>query len=1118
VPAFFREERQQKKKKTSMRQAFLQSFRLACFLFTFISTTAQQQIPLINSGDVLRKGTGLQEKGDYENAIREFLKIERNDTNYALALAELCHSYIAFGQDSLAVHYAEKGIRLNSDYQNYFYLYKGNALGNLKKNEESLQAYEAGIRRFPKNNTFYFEIGTSLFRQEKYPGAKKYFMRSVEMNPYHPGSHYYLGILSLKEGKIIPAMMALQFYLILEPGTPRAQKTVSILESVVKGEYKFEEGISEKTVEGEDDFAELEAIIKSKIAISEKYKAKTDLEYALVKQVQVFLEKLEVNKSDKGFFMRTYAPFYAELNKKNFLEAFAYSLLSGMSVEKINRWISKHESDFKKFGEWAVEYIGNDLAFKEEEMNGERIKVRHWYENSRLEAEGNRDAAKNLTGYWKFYYPSGQLKSEGAYNSKGEKSGVWKWYYQNGNLKEKTGYANGKEDGEKTEYYATGVKQSRLNFSNGLIEGENALYYPTGVTKGSYQYKGGKPNGPEIHYYMTGKKSSAVEMVNGIATGPFTQYYESGNIKEISTIENGNRNGLNTEYFDLPGKIKKSEGLFKEGNQTGDWKFYHENGKLSEEGKFNEKGLRTGVWKSYDEKGQQADETTYTENGKLSGPYTVFENGKVFAVYEYKNGELMSYKFTAADGKVLGEAKKSGKILNTTYYYPDGNKKMDGILKNDQAEGEVNYYNENGVLTAKENYEAGKLSGTATHFHTNGRVQTEVNYTDNLANGYFKKFFASGRIASEGWYVNGAAQGTWIDYFPNGKKFFERYFLNDAARGWQVYYLPNGKMDREELYEDELNVLTIYYDSLGKVADSLVFPAGNGEFITHFPNGKVRTKVSQKAGFLQGKLYRYFYNGKLESEGDFVDGNENGLLKTYWLNGKIRMQANYQNGIVEGSYKIWNEDGTPFLDWNYKDGYEDGLQKSYNSQGKLYREAEYSKGKVNGFIKLYDDDGTLIVSRKYEDDRLISYSFTGKDGKMLSPVPIKNETGTIAAFYQGGEKSLEATYKSGSLEGKRTEWHSNGKLSKEEFFVSGAEEGVQKYYYRGGQLRSEEEYLDGKHYGRSAFYFENGKVEREEFYLDNEAYGTWKFFNPEGKLLKTQTWYNGMLLDEKTLK
>jgi uncharacterized protein len=1094
------------------------SMRAAFFLLLVTGTclVAQTNIKLINSGEVIRKGIELHDNEKYEEAMEEFLKVERNDTNYALALIEYINTCISAGKDSLAVTAAEKGIVLNSEYQASFYLYKANALDNMKKYEESRKAYDDGWKRYPKNNMFVFESGTALMRQEKYDEAAKMFKKSAELNPYHPGTHLQLGVLALQQGKLVPAMMAFQFFLLLENKSPRAQKTVSMLESLVKGEVE-DDGKNKSTVEGEDDFSDLETIIKSKAALSAKYKAKTDLEYAVVKQIQVFLEKLEYNKGDKGFYMQFYAPFYVELYKKDHMEPFLYNLLAGMQVEQVDKWVKKHESDLTRFANWATDYIGKNMAYREEEMNGAKVKVKHWYDNGKLFAEGNENEDKKLTGFVKFYYSSGQLLSEGAYDNKGEKTGPWKFYHHNGNLKEKVVFKEGKYDGERCEYYLSGALRSKLSYKNGALDGENNVYWPSGVIRGSYGYKTDKTEGAQIDFYNNGKKKSELNVASGAAIGKIVQYYKSGNVTEEAPLADGKRNGVTVEYHDLPGKIKKSEGPYKDGNPVGEWKFWHENGKIKEEGKFTDKGLRSGIWKVYDEDGTLAEEITYTEGGKLTGPYKVYYKGKEYATYDYKNGELMGCRFVKPDGSLAGESKRNGKTLEYTYYYPNGTKKKQGMLKSDKDEGEVKYFNVNGVLYLTEMYADGVQTGATKYYHENGKLKSELTYKEGELDGYYKRWYANGKLSTEGWYVNGNMQGTWREYNADGRKASETYYLNDDQYGWQSYFGPNGKVDQEEYFETGLNTCIVYYDSLGKVRDSVRLKWGSGDVITHFPNSnQIRLQSKRVDGMAQGKLVRYFFDGKVETECEYKDGKANGPYKHFWHNGKTRIECTYKDGEYDGVYKSYYQDGTLQHEWNYMNGEEEGVLKNYHANGKLAREAEYKKGEVNGLIKIYAQDGSLIVQRTYVDDQLVSYTYLDKTGKLMPEIKVIDETVNLVAYFQNGQKSLECSYKNGVLEGKWIKYHPTGKVAEEENFGCSREEGVQKYYYAGGQLKSEENYVYGEKSGLSKFYFENGKAEREEFYVDGNATGTWKIYNNTGKLVKTQSWYDGLLLEEKS--
>src|SRR5262249_35809447 len=63
---------------------------------------AQENNPLINSGEIIKEAVKLHDEGKYKEAISLYKKINRSDTNYVFAMYELALSYSADSQYNAA--------------------------------------------------------------------------------------------------------------------------------------------------------------------------------------------------------------------------------------------------------------------------------------------------------------------------------------------------------------------------------------------------------------------------------------------------------------------------------------------------------------------------------------------------------------------------------------------------------------------------------------------------------------------------------------------------------------------------------------------------------------------------------------------------------------------------------------------------------------------------------------------------------------------------------------------------------------------------------------------------------------------------------------------------------
>tara|TARA_R110002049_G_scaffold20846_12_gene76634 strand:- start:4390 stop:5148 length:759 start_codon:yes stop_codon:yes gene_type:complete len=83
----------------------------------------------------------------------------------------------------------------------------------------------------------------------------------------------------------------------------------------------------------------------------------------------------------------------------------------------------------------------------------------------------------------------------------------------------------------------------------------------------------------------------------------------------------------------------------------------------------------------------------------------------------------------------------------------------------------------------------------------------------------------------------------------------------------------------------------------------------DGEFIKYYKDGIVETQHNFVNGSLEGISNYYFPNGNLEMEVNFKDGIKNGILREYYKNGEIKSIQQYKNGLKHGDLLFFYDNG-----------------------------------------------------------------------------------------------------------------------------------------------------------------------------------------------------------------
>jgi len=1074
---------------------------LAAALLFFVLQVSAQKSGLINSGELLVQSVKLNQDDKHKDAIALLQKVSRSDTNYNKVLYELSYSAYLDSNFELSRKYAEEGLKRFPHESTNWYNLLANACDDMGEHEKAIGYYDKLIAENKNSAQGHFNKGVTLYRLKKYDEAKKCFQQCVLVDPFYVSAHYFLGTLAMEEGRVPEAMMSYATNLLLNPGNRYTSRVVQAFSSLAKMTDEATAKAAKRKSSRTDDFDMVQEIIVSKISLDKKYKLKASLEDPIVRQLQVLCEKVEFNAADKGFWMQYYVPFFSRLLADDHFEPFVYHIFGELEIKSINTWLSKNKKDVAAFKEMADNYFTAIRSTQTLEFNKrEGVKQQYHYSDYLIGKGEARQNGKDLVlvGPWEFYHKNGKLKSKGSYNDNYDRIGTWEYYFDNGQLKERTTYANDKPEGKSQGWFDNGIMSVEGMYKNGEQEGEWKYFYYSGLPSKTVPFKAGKVNGKVTGYTISSDLSYIAHYVDDKEQGELVYYYMNGKVKNSTVYTAGEANGKYREYY-YNGQLK-TEGNFAAGKKTGLWKQYHQNGKLSEESNYNE-GELEGDQKVYYDNGQLMN-TFFYKKGKVEGLATDFDDdGKKFCETIYEKGRLKDIKFFDKTGKVISNATSRNGSGNLTFFDPVGNKTSEGYFtKEGLREGKTTYYYRTGKPSVVAEFKGGYLNGKRVSYFKNGKISEDCNYKDDSRDGYYISNYVDGTPESEGWVVEGDKQGEHIDYNQLGNVTSKSFFVNDDENGYVEYYHPNGKIDYEQRFEEgwlrEIN----QFDTTGKVVCSVTLPQGNGDFQFKLYNGKTYINGSYRNNKLHGEYKVYYPNEKLSNVQYYRWGYRDSTYTAYHLNGKVYLEGKYRLGNKHGKWNYYYDNGKLQQTENYVDGSEEDKFTMYNEDGTLDKEGNYKGNELDGPYRIYGDNNLLAIQLNYKGGKLVSYTYEGKDGKLVPDIAIKNGTAMLTAYYKNGNKSAEMNYVDDEQNGVRRLYLSNGKIFVDGTRVDGYEHGVKKIYHPNSQLEKEENYRYGNLHGVVKAYYPNGKIRSEETYYNGELHGDCKYYDATGKV------------------
>lgn len=1096
------------------RQLIRKAF-IAILLCNSINSYSQENNPLINSGEVIKQAFIQQQKNNYKEAVKLFDKVSKSDTNYFMAYFEKINTLQADSLNEEALQLALKGIKLFPENYSKFAMQAANSLDVLHRPKEAIAYYDTAMKINPNEYLIPFNMAITYFKMEAFDSAKLYFQKTILINPFHANSHYLLGEIYALQGDVIPATLAFSTYLLVQPEGNLYSKAIGKISDIINGTDEVKELIAKNNNSRDKAYRDIEELVFSKIALSNKYKSIIKLEDVIIKQLQAINEKLEYNAANKSFAMQYYVPFYYNNFKDGYFEPLIYSMFASVDIKPISNWRKSNGKTLDKFTDYASQYFSDIRATREILLSKRKeVKLRYFYMNNKLVGQGEfNNQSKNsfAVGPWKLFHENGMVKAAGFIDEKGKKNGVWNYYYDNGELQEKLTFTDDVKNGISEGWFSNKNKWYRENFVDGKISGKAVTYFYNGLLKSEFNYMNGLLEGEQKYYDYKGNLTNTVNYKADKADGKSIAYYKNKKIKSESFYTNGSENSDYKEYY-KSGKIQ-TEGKVVNGYKDGLWTGYFESGKINSKTTFS-KGDYTGEFVEYYENGIESVRGNYTKK-KLDGKIIYKdEDDKTYCIAEYEKGKLREIIFLDKAGNTVSSTSTKKGAANIVFYDSKGNKSSEGFYdKEGNRQGKHLSYFTNGKLFEESNYKDGNLDGPYTQYYPNGKVFLTTSYKNGTEDGYNKSVYLNGKTKTEGWVVNGEKQQNWITYNPMGDLYKNEYYVNGSPYGYTDYFYPGNIPDYSINYMNGWLVELSQFDTLGKNISFTKYNDGTGDFVFYFLNGKMLSTVPQKNYFHEGVKKTYFFNGKLSSELNYSKDERNGKFTSYYNNGNKKEEGNYVDDQKDGEWKYYFSNGKEEKTENYVNGQLSGTVKTFSENGAPVNSITYLNGKYNGPYTLFAKTGDVMVVYNYKNDNLESYQYQKENKELIAPIILKNSSGKVAAKYASGKSSVDLQFDANNINGNFKYFHPNGNVMTEGMMDNGYYNGEIKWYYPDGKLFKKANYVLGNLHGNYKSYNEDGSLKTDENYYNDEKHRL--SLKYDGKVLKSTNYYHGYITEEK---
>jgi len=200
-----------------------------CFSLSYMTVFSQENIPLVNSGDILKKAVKLHDDAKYKEALALYAQVPKSDTNYNTVLYEMALTAYADSSFEVSRKYALEGLKLFPYQDSKFYGILANALDELGKPDESIAVYDTILAKYPNQYSAWFNKGIVYYKQKKYKEATASFQRTILINSYYTSAHYFLGKIEMEQGNLPQAMLSFTTNLLINPSNKYASTIIGYL-------------------------------------------------------------------------------------------------------------------------------------------------------------------------------------------------------------------------------------------------------------------------------------------------------------------------------------------------------------------------------------------------------------------------------------------------------------------------------------------------------------------------------------------------------------------------------------------------------------------------------------------------------------------------------------------------------------------------------------------------------------------------------------------------------------------------------------------------------------------------------------------------------------------------
>lgn len=320
------------------------------FILMLLISGGAPAIAQQNVGELVEEAEEEYNSGNYHVAIAKLKQADKLKPKSANILTNLARNYFARGKYNEAIEYADLVLKMDSEESAQAGLIKGSALDASGLLDEAVEVFIETIENSGSNFLLHYNIALSYYQLGKLQDAEQHILTAIELNPGYADLHLMLGYIQNEMGNRVRCILALHYFLFLEPHSERSLGVFNLMRDHFDGKVLPKENFGSGNDEHAESFDRANEMLRSI-----QNSGHNDGGKSFEDKTKLFFNRLHELKPSEhnSIWWDFYVPFFNGLANSKYIGIYC-KYVSQTASETAKFWLQNNPDQLKQFDDWLM--------------------------------------------------------------------------------------------------------------------------------------------------------------------------------------------------------------------------------------------------------------------------------------------------------------------------------------------------------------------------------------------------------------------------------------------------------------------------------------------------------------------------------------------------------------------------------------------------------------------------------------------------------------------------------------------------------------------------------------------------------------------------------------------